>query len=433
MKSIRQIGCLSACALILALSSCDKKDSPEEPSAETKTWNHLYGGNGNESGKALVKLSDGGYIVAGMTTSNNNGDVGVSKGVSDVWLVRVDQEGKIVWKRNYGGSDNDFATTLVSNPDGTITVAGYSVSNKTGDIIDENTSGNDIWVFKIDGSGNVIWSKLHNGADDDYAHSMVRTPDGGYLVTGYTNTTRDIDNLDMLILKLDANGNELWRKIIAEEGVEAALGAWANTDGTLMVAGYSSSSSINDATFNKGSDDAILMKLQSDGTVIWTKSYGGNDQDYLTSITTTADGGYALVGGTMSHNSGDVGANHGDRDCWVIKTDGNGVLNWQKTYGGTNEDLGNCIIRTPENGFLIAGNSFSNNSQSDGLLIKISASGELIKQKYVGGDDSDSFMVVSTASDGGFITIGETLSHNSGEVGSNKGDNDIWVVKFKDI
>lgn len=440
MKPFKQLGCLGSCALILALSSCDKKDTPaESPLPETKTWSKLLGGNMVDYGRAVVKLGDGGYLLGSETNSNNNGDIPASKGNLDVMLVKVDADGMVIWKKNYGGEGNDQMTSMVANPDGTVTIAGFTASNKSGDIPENAVDGQDIWVFKVDGNGNVVWTKTYNGIESDYVHSIVRAPDGGYLLTGYTTRVGSLDNLEMLILKIDMNGTESWKKIFAEDNKEAALGAVANADGTFTVAGWSNSASFNGEA---NSDyNAILMKLRSDGNVTWTKSFGGDALDYVNSIVPGADGGYVMAGGTMSNNSGDVGPNKGEEDCWVIKTDGNGILKWQKTFGGAQADVVNSITRTDDDGFLIAGSTFSSGTGdisagkggNDGLLIRLNANGEVLKHKLMGGDETDFLKSVITASDGGFIAIGETESNNSHDIGANKGLSDIWVIKFKDI
>ena len=447
MNSIKKIACVSSCAFMLTMGACNKKDSPpSEPVKETKIWNAVLGGNQQDEGYAVHKLSDGGYILFSSTYSNNSGDVGATKGDADLWIIRMDADGKKIWQKTYGGSSADYITDIAANPDGSFVGVGYTASNNSGDIGPTNGGGPDIWILKIDANGNIVWNKTYGGANMDIAHSIARTAEGKYLVTGFTYSSNSGDfganhgSSDCFIAKVTSEGSLEWLKTYGGNNYEEGKDIIANTDGTMVMAGHTSSSHSGDVGNMHGIYDMFFLKLDASGVVLTSKTYGGQDSDYAERIIPAGDGGYVLVGGTFSNKYGDVGPGKGNNDAWIVKVDARGELIWQKNIGGSDAEDFSDVIASTDGGYIAVLNTGSNNSgdigankgETDIAFVKISSTGEIKAIKMMGGEKDDEMYSLSTGSDGGYIAAGYTLS-SGGDVGKNNGESDLWVVKIKEL
>jgi hypothetical protein len=220
----------------------------------------------------------------------------------------------------------------------------------------------DFWILKLDGNGNVQWQKTYGDTcDTNKAYSVQQTSDGGYIVAGDTWS----GETNVWILKLDGNGNVQWQKSYGSASHEHAGSIQQTSDGGYIVAGYFNS-------FPAG-NDALVLKLDSDGNVQWQKTYGGPLDDFANSIRQTSDGGYAVTGYTNS-----FGAGHSD--AWVLKLDDNGSVQWQKTYGGSNLDSAYSIQQTLDGGFIVAGGTgagaFGDNGDENVWVLKLDGNGE---------------------------------------------------------
>jgi len=187
---------------------------------------------------------------------------------------------------------------------------------------------------------------------------------------------------------------------------------------------------------NKGNYDFWIIKISELGTLIWEKSFGGDQVDEARSISQMADGNYLVIGDTRSSNI-DVSQNNGAADVWIIKISPEGSLIWEKTLGGSSFDVGRSISKTQDDGFLIAGNSRSsdgvldiNNGQNDALVMKINNSGYLEWQKTIGGTEVDFFNGVEELIDGSIVAVGDSSSSN-GDIIENKGFTDLLILNTK--
>ncbi len=251
-------------------------------------WQKTYGGGGLEKANSIQQTSDGGFIVAGYTDSFGAGD-------ADIWVLKLDGNGNIQWQKTYGGSGWDSASSIQQTSDGGFIVAGYTNSFGAG--------YDDIWVLKLDESGNVQWQKTYGGSGWDSASSIQQTSDGGFIVAGWTNR-------DIWVLKLDGNGNIQWQKTYGGSYGDYANSIQQTSDGGFILAGYTYS-------FGAGGSDIWVLKLDESGNVQWQKTYGGSSDDRASSIQQTSDGGFILAGGTDSFGTG-------GSDIWVLKLDENG-------------------------------------------------------------------------------------------------------------
>lgn len=447
MRSISHIACISSCAFILAASSCNKKNSPtsEPPPVETKEWKAVLGGNEYEEGNTIHKLTNGGYIIVGSTSSNNNGDVGATKGGYDIWMICMDADGKKVWQKTIGGDNGEKINAIVSNADGTFIAAGSTASNGTGDI-GATRGGNDILLIKLDANGNILWNKTYGGSSSEYALGITGTADGKYLITGQTfsNNSGDMGaskgSGDCYVAKISAAGNLEWLKMFGGDGSDEGCRIISNTDGSIVVAGNTNSNTNSDLGPTKGDYDIFFLKLDASGNKQAVKTYGGDQAEYTYNMVPAVDGGFILAGNTYSNNNGDVGTNKGSGDAWIVKIEDNGNLKWQKTIGGSGFEWLHSIAKAPDGGYVAAITTSSNNSgdmgankgRYDVAITKISAAGVVGTVKMFGGENEDELYSIINGSDGGYISTGYSYS-SGGDIGKSNGRSDLVILKFKEL
>ena len=400
------------------------------------TWQKSLGGSYYDKANSIEQTTDGGYILAGYSYSND-GDVTGNHGAGDVWIVKLDLIGNLSWQKSLGGSDGDAATSIQQTTDGGYIVAGISES------IDGDVSGNhggqDYWIVKLDANGNLTWQKSLGGSSGDYDTSIRQTLDGGYIVAGRSSSfdgevTGNHGGGDFWIIKLAADGTLLWQKCLGGSYTDGAYAIQQTIDGGYIVAGQSESND-GDVTGNHGGDDFWIVKLDSTGNLSWQKSLGGSNDDEAYSIQQTTDGGY-IVAGTSKSINGDITGNHGGDDYWVVKLDASGNLSWQKSFGGSYSDEATSIQQTIDGGYIVAGSSGSNDGDvtgnhgiSDYWIVKLDSAGNLVWQKSLGGSSFDWAFSIQQCTDGGYIVAGYTHS-NDGDVTENYGIHDVWVVKL---
>ncbi len=329
-------------------------------------WAKNYGGTDYDDVASIIQTSDGGYIFIGFTQSIN-GDVVGNHGQGDIWLVKLNDVGTIQWQKCLGGNNVEIGLSVNQTADG-----GYIISGAT-DSNDGDVSGNhdplgiqpDIWIAKLDNTGNVQWQKCLGGTEDEYA-SVKQVSDGGYIVCGSTNST-DGDVIgnhgsDIWVVKLNSGGNLQWQKCLGGSGYDDANSIEETSDGAYVLAG-SISSGDGDVTGDHSSGDIWIVKINNSGDILWQKFYGGSGSDNAGSIKITSDGGF-IVAGTSSSNDGDINGNHGGSDAWLIKLDANGNFQWQKCMGGTSDDRASYSEQTTDNGYIVGGSSDSNNGDA---------------------------------------------------------------------
>jgi len=262
-----------------------------------KIWQKTYGGSGYNEADAITPTKDGGYIVAGWTSSFGNGG-------GDVYLIKIDKNGNKIWQKTYGGSGIDIANAITPTKDGGYIVAGVTSSFGNGRM--------DVYLIKIDKNGNKIWQKTYGGSDWDGANAITPTKDGGYIVAGVTFSFGNGGG-DVYLIKIDKNGNKIWQKTYGGSKDDEANAITPTKDGGYIVAGGTFS-------FGNGGEDVYLIKIDENGNKIWQKTYGGSKDDEAYAITPTKDGGYIVAGGTESFGNGGW-------DVYLIKIDKNGNTN----------------------------------------------------------------------------------------------------------
>jgi len=310
----------------------------------------------------------------------------------------LSQPPTLQWDRTYGGTAYDHAFSVIQTSEG-----GYAIAGET----DSFGTNRDALLVKTDAAGTLQWNKTYGGGGVDTVYSLIQTLDGGYAMVGFTQSYGAGDN-NYWLVKTDARGNMQWNKTYGGMGHDSPRCLVQTNDGGYAFVGYTYS-------FGAGSDDFWLVKTDKNGTLEWNQTYGGGSDDFAYSMVQTVDGGYALAGVTRSFGAG-------QGDFWLVKTDGLGNEQWNKTYGGTQEDWPLCITKTRNGGYAIAGCTLSFGAGgSDMWLVKVDSSGNTIwNQTYGGQNDEEAWSVVEK-SDGGYAIAGQTKSFGAG-------NSDFWLV-----
>lgn len=403
-----------------------------------------WGGSGNDYGYSIIRTADGGYLLSGRTTSNNNGDVGATHGGIDMWVVKLDATGAITWQKTYGGNADEYSVAAAATPDGYV-LAGYTTSTNTGDV-GPNRGNTDFWVVKINQSGVLQWQKTLGGNADDRPAAVAVTAEGKIAVAGYTTSNNNGDVganhgwEDMWVVVLDnAAGNLLWKKTLGGSGSEFARALVPAPDGGLLVGGTASSSSNGDVGAGKGISDMWVLRLDKDGAIVWKNNLGGSNAEELYALAAGPNNTLVAAGSTKSSNSGDVGVSKGGEDLWVVQLNAaTGGLVWQKVLGGTGIDVARGVLVRNNGTVVVAGYSYSHTSgdveashgSGDYWVVVLNSGGSLVSKKLAGGDDEDLGSAIADGGEGSFVVAGSTMSKSSGDVGAGHGNSDVWVVKL---
>ena len=310
-------------------------------------WTRTYGGGSEDDACSVQQTTDGGYIMAGWTYSFGAGQV-------DFYLVKTNTQGDTIWTRTYGGSGNDGAYSVQQTTDGGYILVGNTDSFGAGEC--------DFYLVKTNSQGDTLWSHTYRGSNDDVAYSVQQTTDGGYILAGYTESL-GVGGVYFYLVKLvktNSQGDSLWTRTYGDSSGQSARSVQQTTDGGYIVAGRT-------ASFGADQDDFYLVKTNSQGDTLWTRTYGGSFDDKAWSVQQTTDGGYIVAGWTDSFGAGNA-------DFYVVKTNSQGDTLWTCTYGGTNNDCAYSVQQTADGGYIVAGWTYSFGADfSDCYLVKLGA------------------------------------------------------------
>ncbi|MCX6317209.1 MAG: gliding motility-associated C-terminal domain-containing protein [Bacteroidetes bacterium] len=326
-------------------------------------WEKSFGGTGYESARDLVQTNDGGYMVLGETNSTDGGVIGGYGGTKDIWLLKLRADGTLEWQKRYGGSGLDIGNHIALTPEGNFLIAASSTSND-GDIRGNHSTGTftDGVLLKISSTGSVLWSKCYGGTKNEELFD-IEVINGITFLAGFTNSIDgDIPpnqkNYDMWLLALDGNGNKVFSKIYGGSQNDVAYTMCRGADGTLTLAGYTTSSD-GDVRGAKGSQDYWVINVDQRGKLNWQKVLGGTDAEYAKTIITDEDSSY-IIGGISYSVDGDINGAMGDGDFWVVKLSPGGTLVWKRNLGGSNNDHLRTMVRNPaKKEYYMAGDSES--------------------------------------------------------------------------
>ncbi len=352
-----------------------------------KQWDKRFGGTSDDKLYSLQQTADGGYILGGASHSGISGNkTQATWGLDDYWIVKINSLGTKQWDKDFGGTSQDLLYSLQQTSDGGYILGGKSFSGMSGDKTQPKWGLNDYWIVKIDSLGNKQWDKDFGGVNDDHLYSLQQTADGGYILGGYSQSGISGDKTqttwgswDYWIVKTDSLGNKQWDKDFGGTDYDYLYSIQQTADGGYILGGHSNSGISGDKTQPNWDTATIptydywIIKIDSLGNKQWDKVFGGTTYDWFYSLKQTADGGYILAGTSSSQISGDKTQNTWGQsyDYWIVKTDSFGNKQWDKDFGGFNEEWdpwlyslygsifqGN-ISQTTDGGYLFAGTSYS--------------------------------------------------------------------------
>ncbi|HYV91261.1 MAG TPA: T9SS type A sorting domain-containing protein [Chitinophagales bacterium] len=419
-------------ALLFSLASAQTVNTPP-----TISWQKSFGGSGDDVPNCISPTSDGGYIIAGASNSND-GDITGNHGHNDFCLIKIDASGNLVWQHSYGSTGIEEAIGVVPALDGGFAVAGKNSLNN-GDITG-NHGSSDYCLIKTDGQGMIQWQKSYGGSGAEIANSMASTSDNGFVIAGksYSNdgdVSGNHGDGDAWIIKLDQYGTLLWQKSYGGSLKDVANDVHQTTDGGYIVAGYSLSND-GDITSNYGQEDYWFFKLDANGNLEWTRSMGGTGGDTGSGVAQTLDGGYVITGLSHTMDDFDVIGSHGAHEMWVVKTDSNGSTQWTLCLGGSLGDNGKDIKQQTDGTIIACGYTESTDGDVSGLhglndiwLTALDTAGNLLWQKTLGGSNDEYPFNLQLLSAGQYIVAGKSNS-NDGDVSVNHGGFDFWIVKL---
>lgn len=434
---------LSAFALFLFFVSSGSFVFAQVPA---KLWDKTIGGIGYEYQVKVIPTSDGGYMVAGSSSSNASGDKSEnSKGNLDYWLIKINDSGIKQWDKTIGGNGADFLADVRQTSDGGYILAGSSQSGLSGDKTKGSLS-QDAWIVKLSASGSIEWDNTLGGSDGESVQEIRQTTDGGYIFIsdsfsglGGDKTEPSRGSFDLWVVKLNANGSKAWDRTYGGSDYEMNSSISLTADGGYIIGGMSGSGISGDKTqANFGQPDYWILKLSSSGAKEWDRTFGGDNSDFFKRIVQTPSGDYLAAGDSYSGISGNKSADKqapSSRDFWVVKVDGNGNKIWDKSYGGGQYDELTSLAITFDGGFVLGGWSLALDPKEDFdfdyRLTKSSPDGAYQWSKSLAGPRQDVLFSVQPTPDRGYILGGHSYSDAGPDKSeNNKGDGDFWIIKL---
>ncbi len=370
----------SALISITAISMLVDYDRTRYP-VQVRT--HTFGGNGYEQGYSAQMTSDGGYILGGWTDSYGNGR-------EDMILVKVNSDGVLEWQRAFGGASDDFGESVLQASDGGYVIGGYTYSFGAG--------GYDMFIVKTDSQGDLEWQRTFGGSSGDYCYSVQQTADGGYLLGGASRHSFDAST-NMYVVKIDSKGDLEWENTYGGDENDGCYSIQQTVDGGYILAGDSKSFSEGPCDY-----DMYLVKIDSHGNLEWQRTFGGDSCDGCYSVKQTTDGGYVLAGDCESYGAGLF-------DVYLVKTDPQGKMEWQKTFGDKGWDDCYSVSQEDDGGFIMSGCSDSfGEGDFDMYLVKTDSQGDLIWQKTFGSSQNEYAYSVHKLPEGAYVLGGYTES-----------------------
>lgn len=437
-------------------------------------WEKSYGGKNADYLFDAQPTADNGFILAGSSlsgktgtkTAGNNGDL-------DYWVWKMDANGKLDWQKSLGGSGFDLLQSIKGTQDGGFILAGTSSSNQGLDKLLDSKGLSDFWVVKLDAKGQEQWQQTIGGSGQEDLLTVIPTRDGGYLLGGSSSSAKTVisatttlktqsttkedltlktestrGSMDYWIVKLDSKGNVAWQKTYGGRYSDLLRSLEQTKDGGFILGGYSNSPESGDKTVASiGIGDYWVIKTDELGVIEWQNTYGGSGDNQLYVIHQTEDEGYIVGGNTNSPGALTVkgGSVQSGSDFWLLRLDTNGEVVWSETYNYGKVDILTSLVENSDHSFLVGGYAQSERATTakgliqkeasginDYIALKVNAKGEAVWEKIVGSGGEDILRKLINTRDGGYLLAGTSNASSSGDKSTTLGSNDFWVVKLQD-
>lgn len=437
-------------------------------------WEKSYGGKNADYLFDAQPTADNGFILAGSSlsgktgtkTASNNGDL-------DYWVWKMDANGKLDWQKSLGGSGFDLLQSIKGTRDGGFILAGTSSSNQGMDKQLDSKGLSDFWVVKLDAKGQEQWQQTVGGSGQEDLLTVIPTRDGGYLLGGSSSSAKTVisatttlktqstakedltlktestrGSMDYWIVKLDSKGNVMWQKTYGGRYSDLLRSLEQTKDGGFILGGYSNSPKSGDKTAASiGIGDYWVIKTDELGAIEWQNTYGGTGDNQLYVVHQTADEGFIVGGNTNSPGSLTVkgGSVQSGSDFWLLRLDVKGEVVWSETYNYGKSDILTSLVENSDHSFLVGGYAQSERGTmakgliqkeatgiNDYIALKVNEKGEAVWEKIVGSGGEDILRKLISTRDGGYLLAGTSNASSSGDKSTTLGSNDFWVVKLKD-
>jgi len=357
--------------------------------AGAQSFQKTFGGQFDDVAQSISPVSGGGFIISGYSESFSGGSF-------DGYLIKINAAGDTIWTLTTGALGIDRLYAATQTTDGGFIATGY---------LQAAGGMHDVLLIKADMSGNVTWKETFGGSYHDEGKDVVQSADGGYVITGYTQSTSG-GQLDVFLLKTNSIGNLTWGKSFNVPGEQEGYDVDPSSDGGFIIAGHSKAS-VN------AQKDVFMIKTNSSGNGEWSKTYGTPFHEEGFAVEQTNDGGFVVAGSTTTSS--------GNKNTFLVKTNNTGVLAWSFAYGGTGVEEGRSLRECTDGGFIMSGYTTSFGNMHDLYLVKTNAAGSHEWSKAYGGSNQDQgYDVVQSAT--GYVAVGSTGSSGAGNF-------DLYVLK----
>ncbi len=374
--------------------STDSSDAPLDcaVAAGPCRWARTFGGAAEDRAYGLARAPAGGWLLAG----NSREGPGLS---FDALLLRLDREGRSLWERRFGGPDTDQVFAIASTRDGGAAAAGHTRSQGAGE--------SDLWLFRLDARGNLLWERVLGGAANERARGIAAAPEGGFLVSGFT-ASRGAGDRDAWILRIDAAGRVLWERVLGGPGDDGAFHASPHPEGGFAIVGYWGQES---------GYDLWVLRLDETGEELWSHRFDRSAFEAATAVSTLPDGGLVVAGVTGMPDSL-------QDNVWLAGLDREGAVRWERMLGGPARDNAWAITPRAAGGAVVAAATSSQGAGSaDAWLFAVDASGEMVWERIVGGAKWDKPMALESGVDGALVVAGTTTTRGAGY-------EDYWIFEL---
>ena len=425
-------GWSSNCTKVTATTCTTTMDAAKTVVAKFESWPKLVGTSSDDYANALATDSTGNVYMAGSTEGKLFGD-STHKGLSDAYILKYNAAGKELWHKQLGTSGDDYAFALATDSSGNVYLAGTT----GGKLFESFYKGDsDAYILKYNADGKELWHKLLGTSSFDYATALATDSSGNVYMAGFTggdlfgDSTHKGGN-DAFIIKYNADGSELWHKLLGTSSTDEAYALATDSSGNVYMAGSTNGKLFEDSTYN-GGNDAFIVKYNADGSEQWQKIVGTSHFDLATALATDSSGNVYMAGDTGGNLFGKI--NKGDGDAYIVEYNADGKKLWHKLLGTSSEDYANSLATDGSGNVYLAGHTYgdlfrdSNNIPADAYIVKYNADGTELWNKQLGTSTFDRAKALATDSAGNVYMAGHTDGKLFGK--TNHGHADAFIAKY---